>query len=163
MSVNKPSYFFILYIFFIILAYQISQMPSNIAIEYFLLALPFIGGYFSKDEKIGGTSSFIGYSSIYVLIIPIFLESIRIAYLDVTFFASLRYWFIGPLSFYLGNLAKNYKVFLILYPVILLALDLAKIGFLPFSSIIWLTFGALFNGFIVISWIWRKQLVVSIF
>ncbi len=153
---NKPLYFLILYIFFIILISQISRVSGNIAIAYFLLALPFIGGYFSKEEKIGSTLSFIGYSSIYVLIIPIVLENIGIAYLDVTFFASLRYWFIGPLSFYLGNLAKDYKMYLILYPIVLLALDIFKIGFLPFSSIIWLTFGALFNGFIAISWIRKK-------
>ena len=152
--IYKFLYFFIFYISFII-SIDILSPYLPVAIIFFIFIIPFIGGYFSMEEKIGGTLSFIGYSSIYVLIIPGVLDILRIAYLDFTFIVSLPYWFIGPFSFYLGNLAKDYKIFLILYPIILLALDLSKIGFLPFS-IIWLTFGALFNGFIVISWAWRR-------
>ncbi len=147
-----------LYILFILLADLIysrsSILPSKIALVNLYLIVPFTGGYLSKEEKIRGTLNFIGYSSLYILFMPIVLDVLHISYLDVAFLASLVYWFFGPFSFYTGSMAKNYKVLTILYPLILLALDFSKIGllFYPFSSYFRI-FGSIFNGLVILSWV----------
>ncbi len=157
----KLAYFFTLYILFIILVDLISSrsgiLPPKMALVNFYLIIPLIGGYFSKEEKIGCALNFIGYSSLYILFVPIVLEVIRISYLDVTVVASIVYWFLGPFSFYVGSVAKNYKALAILYPIILLALDFSKIDlhYYPFSSY-FMIFGSIFNGVVMISWIWRN-------
>lgn len=157
--ISKLAYFFVLYILFILSVDLISSrssiLPPNIALWNFYLIIPFIGGYFSNEEKIRSTLNFIGYSSLYVLSIPIIFDVMRVSYLDVTFFSSLLYWFLGPFSFYVGNIAKNYKVLILLYPLLLLAFDLSKISFYPYSSYFFII-GSIFNGSVIIAWVWRK-------